>query len=67
MNQGEYFVERDDGQGPSQRQKLGPYKATDLKWIPFIEQVCLAPASRLPAAHTLSSSACRPQPKMCMV
>ena len=52
MDQGEYLVERDDGQGPSQRQKLGPYKATDLEWIPFIEQVCaLAPASRLPRTH----------------
>lgn len=57
MDQGEYLVERDDGQGPSQRQKLGPYKATDLEWIPFIEQVCLAPARThchcplAPAAH----------------
>ena len=53
MDQGEYLVERDDGQGPSQRQKLGPYKATELEWIPFIEQVCLAPASQL-LAHTVT-------------
>jgi hypothetical protein len=62
MDQGEYLVERDDGQGPSQRQKLGPYKATDLEWIPFIEQVCaLAPASRLPRTHCHCRLArCRP-------
>ena len=61
MDQGEYLVERDDGQGPSQRQKLGPYKATDLEWIPFIEQVCLAPASRLPRTHCHCPLArCRP-------